>query len=94
MNNQTYKDILKRYLELKPKILGAVRISETRGKYDVVNGNIHNEFVKTRDELGRYLEFLSDNELSKIFTDPVIGSKAGAILDERIKTKLLKKMEF
>lgn len=85
MSNENYKNTCQKYLELRPKVLGAARVTKKQGKYEVIDGNIHNEFIKTRDELEHYLGFLSNEELSAIFLDFGIGPKAGAVLDKRIK---------
>ena len=83
MNNQNYKGILKKYLELSPKL--SAQFSKERGRYEVLGNNIRNELIKTRNELEPYLELMSIEELSLLICDYVIGRKAGIILNKRIK---------
>ena len=89
MNNENYKGILKKYLELSPKVLA--QFSKEQGRYEVLDNNIRNELIKTRNELGPYLELMSIEELSLLICDYDIGPKAGVILDKRIKFNYLTK---
>ena len=84
MEKNYCQNIYQDYLELESKIRSGVQIVKQGQPYKVlIDSNDINESERLRGGLEKCLEFLSNDELLKIYTDLHLGEKVRAVLKER-----------
>lgn len=83
MDKETCKNLFQKYLELELKIRSRVQTLRPGQPYRILDSRDITESNKVKNELGECLEFLSNNELFKIYTDEVLGPKVREILGKR-----------
>ena len=79
MNNENYKDLYQKYLELREKTTRKAHVQGISGHYPIqyISQIDLEELSKIREKLISYFEILSDDELLKISEDNEIGKKPG-----------------